>query len=410
MNYLTPNQHPQIYLLSDTHYIAEDLHDNSSAFIRMQETAAGKDLKYQKLALTAFGRKIIHAQPAAVIITGDLTFNGAKISAQELANIFNPIIQNGISFLVLPGNHDIYDGWARKFSDNKEYRVDQISPQDWKEIFNSSYKLAASHDESSLAYSINLNPNYRLIFADSNIYQNQYSYTYPITNGKIFPEQLTWIEHELKIAQENHQHVLFFMHHNLYPHNNVIQGGFVLDNAQELQNLFKKYQVKVAFSGHIHAQNIATSRSCPTIEVAQSCFSMTDQGYGVIDLSPNQLSYQRKSFTPNPYLTQEEFAQLPEKDFHHYLSNLFTNTNNSQMTWLQEKISNRQTQNEILSLINQLNWNFFVGKSQYSKQEKDKITNSMPYKLIKEKLPQLSSYVESLISCERDSLKLNLKF
>ena len=70
MAYLTTSENNKIYLLSDTHLIARDLHDDGTAFQRMRDTSAGKDLDYQGLALIAFVRKILKEKPAAVIITG----------------------------------------------------------------------------------------------------------------------------------------------------------------------------------------------------------------------------------------------------------------------------------------------------------------------------------------------------
>lgn len=266
MSKIINSLNPTFYILSDTHLIADELHDNGSAFDQMRLTSAGKDLDYQELSLKAFVRKVIKENPTALIITGDLTFNGEKVSALKLTKIFSPLTKANIHFWVIPGNHDIYDGWARKFSGSKQYRIDEISPRDWKKIFKISYQDADSIDSNSLSYSINLNDRYRLIFADSNIYNDHYSLTHPITNGRFTSATLNWIEHELKQAQINQQKPIFFMHHNLYKHNRVVNGGFVLDNAADLQNLFKKYHVKIDFAGHIHAQNITGPIPiCPTI-------------------------------------------------------------------------------------------------------------------------------------------------
>ena len=114
-----------------------------------------------------------------------MTFNGAKRSAERLGEIFAPLKEAGIALLVIPGNHDIYDGWARSFSGSEERRVAQISPADWKEIFSASYDLAASQEPGSLSYSVNLNPHWRLLLLDSNLYSSQFSYTHPMTSGGI---------------------------------------------------------------------------------------------------------------------------------------------------------------------------------------------------------------------------------
>lgn len=85
MSKIINSLNPTFYILSDTHLIADELHDNGSAFDQMRKTSAGKDLDYQELSLKAFVRKVITEKPIAVIITGDLTFNGEKVSALKLA-------------------------------------------------------------------------------------------------------------------------------------------------------------------------------------------------------------------------------------------------------------------------------------------------------------------------------------
>lgn len=56
----------------------------------MRQTSAGKDIAYQDLALRAFVRKVVRAKPAALIITGDLTFNRARRSAERLGRFLPP--------------------------------------------------------------------------------------------------------------------------------------------------------------------------------------------------------------------------------------------------------------------------------------------------------------------------------
>ena len=157
----------------------------------MRDTSAGKDLDYQEIALTAFTRKIIEDKSTALIITGDLTFNGELASAKKLRSIFSPLKAAGVHLFVVPGNHDIYDGWARKFENEKELYAQQISPFDWKAIFPDGYQ---NTDSAELFYSVNLNSQYHLIFLDSNIYSHQ-GLT-PITNGRISSKQLQWLEND----------------------------------------------------------------------------------------------------------------------------------------------------------------------------------------------------------------------
>ncbi len=164
---ITEDLNTEFWVISDTHLIAKSLHDEGQAFSQMQKTSQGKDLYYQETALTAFMRMAQRKKPAT-IITGDITFNGERVSAEKFAEIFKPLKHTQV--LVLPGNHDIFDGWAREFRGKKQFYAGEISPMFWRSIFAKSYRQAFNTNDSSLAYSVQLNPQYFLILADSNIY------------------------------------------------------------------------------------------------------------------------------------------------------------------------------------------------------------------------------------------------
>lgn len=404
--YITDKDHAKLYVISDTHLIAKSLHDNGSAFQRMRNTSAGKDLDYQEIALTAFVRKLLKEKPTALIITGDLTFNGELESAEKLSAIFTPLRKAGISLFVIPGNHDIFDGWARKFEKEKELYAQQISPFGWKDLFPDGYQHTNS---TNLFYSVNLNHQYHLIFLDSNVY-DRYGLV-PFINGKLSSSQLEWLENDLKKANENKQRSLIFLHHNLYDHNQIIHDGYTLDNAVELQKICTKYNVTAAFSGHIHAQNIVRGNdSCPTPDIASSCFAMTDQGYGIIDLSPARFSYQHYSFNMSDFLTDHEKTELPTEDFHQYLAGLFNFTNHTQMSWLYKVITDQKEQAEITKFIDKLNWNFFIGKSNYSEEQVAQLKAGHIYQLIAKKLPEMKNYLDSLMLVNQDSWHLDIEF
>ncbi|MBC7031923.1 metallophosphoesterase, partial [Salmonella enterica subsp. enterica serovar Enteritidis] len=106
------------------------------------------------------------------------------------------------------------------------------------------------------AYSVQLNPQYFLVLADSNLYGKEETTAAPHTRGIIGDEQLKWIEKQFRYAQDNQLRPILFMHHNLYVHNPAVNKGYVVDDAAKLRRLCTRYNVKLAFSGHIHAQNI----------------------------------------------------------------------------------------------------------------------------------------------------------
>ena len=88
---ITENDAAKFWVISDTHLIADSLHDNGQAFSQMQKTSQGKDLYYQEVVLSAFVKKALDKKPDAIIVTGDVTFNGERVSAQRFAEIFKPL-------------------------------------------------------------------------------------------------------------------------------------------------------------------------------------------------------------------------------------------------------------------------------------------------------------------------------
>ena len=51
---ITKELNTEFWVISDTHLIADSLHDEGQAFSRIQKTSQGKDLYYQEIALSAF--------------------------------------------------------------------------------------------------------------------------------------------------------------------------------------------------------------------------------------------------------------------------------------------------------------------------------------------------------------------
>ena len=282
---ITNDLNTEIWVISDTHLIADVLHDNGQAFSRMQKTSQGKDLYYQETVLKSFVKMANEKQPAAIVVTGDITFNGERTSAERFAQIFKGLTKTKL--LVVPGNHDIFDGWAREFRGKKQFYAGQISPMFWKSIFDKSYRASEDEDSNSLAYSVQLNPNYLLVLADSNYYGKEETTTAPFTKGAINKDELKWLEKQFKKASQQHLRPILFMHHNLYAHNPVVNQNYVLDNATEVRRLCARYNVKLAFSGHIHAQNIKSTKvkNQSLTDIASGALILGSHYYGTLKIN-----------------------------------------------------------------------------------------------------------------------------
>lgn len=409
---LTQDKKTSFWVISNTHLIADSLHDDGQAFSQMQKTSQGKDLYYQETTLSAFVRMAEEKKPAAIIVTGDVTFNGERVSAERFAEIFKPLTKTKL--LVLPGNHDIYDGWAREFHGKKQYYAGQISPRMWRNIFRTSYETAVSVDNSSLAYSVQLNPDYLLILADSNDYGKEESSTAPATAGFLGKEQRKWIKEQLQYASQNNLRVIFCMHHNLYAHNPAVNKGYVVDDYRELRKLLAQYNVKLVFSGHIHAQNIMSPQnSCPATEVVTASFCSNDQGYGVVKVSPKEISYTCHHFKMKDYLTDKEKQNWTLTHFHDYLENIQLGTISAELMQkdLYRNHDDLKSVRQMGRLFGEMNYHFFIGKNHIDFDELQKLKKSEIYQRLISENPQYELYLQTLYDTSvHDNLHVKIKY
>ena len=409
---LTQNKKTNFWVISDTHLIADSLHDHGQAFSQMQKTSQGKDLYYQEIALSAFARMAEKKKPVAIIVTGDVTFNGERVSAERFAEIFKPLTETKL--LVLPGNHDIYDGWAREFRGKKQYYAGQISPRMWRNIFKNSYKNALSVDSNSLAYSVQLNPDYLLILSDSNDYGKEEATTAPATAGFLGKEQLKWIKNQLQYASQNNLRTIFCMHHNLYAHNPAVNKGYVVDDYRELRRLLAQYNVKLVFSGHIHAQNIMPPQdSCPATEIVTSSFCSNDQGYGVVKVSPKEISYTCHHFNMKDYLNDNEKQDWTLTHFHDYLENIQLGTISAELMQneLYRNHDDIDSVRKMGRLFGKMNYHFFTGKNHIDFNELQKLKKSNTYQQLINENPQYELYLQTLYDMSNhDNLHVKIKY
>jgi hypothetical protein len=156
---------------------------------------------------------IRHLSPAFVIQVGDMIEGYQNDPAdirdewQRFGRQIAPLAP--ISFLPVPGNHDLY---------NASRRSDQRLEAVYKEVWGEPY------------YSFDyLNSQFIVLNSDA-----------PGEEGRIGPTQWNWLAKTLK--DSNAQHIFVFMH----------RPAFRLKNADKLHDLLRGHPVRYVFYGHHH--------------------------------------------------------------------------------------------------------------------------------------------------------------
>ena len=311
----------KIWVISDIHHLSPTLFDDGDYFQHMQATSSGLDLLYSSQRLDALMFQIERDQPDLLLVSGDLTLNGEYQSMLELADIFAQIEALGTDVYVTPGNHDISNGWASHFMGDTLVRVQQVLPNDFRELFaDFGYQEALSIDETSLSYIAEPIQGLVLLMIDSNIYRDDQGEGAPLINGELRTETKDWLWHYLEEQISDNDRVLPVVHHNILTHFDSNEG-YTIDNAEELHKLLQYYGIPLALSGHIHAQHIATwpmDENYTLTEIVTGAFAQYPSAIGELLLSnEGSLKYQQLTLDVEAWA---QSIQEPTNDLLNYSS------------------------------------------------------------------------------------------
>ena len=104
----------RIVIISDVHLLSPELITPGSAIDRA-DAGETKMMAMSDEIMTAITDSIIKMKPTVVLLTGDLTHNGERLSHERMAQHLARMKQQGIQPLVIPGNHDCNNPYARSF-------------------------------------------------------------------------------------------------------------------------------------------------------------------------------------------------------------------------------------------------------------------------------------------------------
>lgn len=268
-------------VISDIHLLSPELVVPGSAI----ERADASDSKMMAMSddiMAALTDSILDLKPNIVLLTGDLTYNGERKSHERMAQYLDRMAEQGIQPLVIPGNHDCNNPYARRYDGDKVQPATTVTRDEFAQIYrNYGYGDGFLRDPASLSYCCEPIPGVIVIGIDSNMDERNTltsrgdeADTY-FNGGRIKPETLEWVLSQAQQARDEGKRVIAMMHHHLVPHfdqEDRLLANYIIRDHDNIARQLLQAGVHVVFTGHLHVTDIATlyneDRTDSIVEVA----------------------------------------------------------------------------------------------------------------------------------------------
>lgn len=261
-------KYTRIVVISDLHYLSDSLYNGSPYFDELIKKADAKITPYSKELLDSLITDIDNEKADAVVLLGDMSFNGERISHEEISEGFKKL---DVPILAIPGNHDLYNLYAREYNEDGFVSTDSIGISVFEDIYSSPYTVK---DDDSLSFIYRIN-DINLLLLDVNASK---------VSNEVSESTLNWIKDSI----DKDDRTISFSHQNLLVHG-LYSEDYLIHNCDDVLSLYGELNIKANFTDHIHLQNIVEENDF--IEVATSSVSVSPLQYGVIDVYADRLEY-----------------------------------------------------------------------------------------------------------------------
>ena len=393
---IKPGEDINFFIASDLHHLSKSVYDDGEAFKKFFSTSDGKLIQYSTEILDCIKNDIELDKPDFLILPGDLTTSGDKKSHLELATLLKEIEQLGTTVLVVPGNHDIKNPWAREFQGSEVIKTPNISLKEWKQIYNPfGYEDALSKDKDSSSYLVAPSKDLWILMIDSTISNEKSKNLYPVKGGELSQKTIDWIKKCSKMANDNNAKLMAVMHHNLLDHSQIFKDNYTINNQKEVLDALLEANVKLALTGHIHIQDIKsyTENEKTIFDIGNSSVLVYPNQYGKLKFTPD-IGYNYVTKKINLEIDPDNFDK---ETFENYTVCLFMEQCCSQYKECISELNelNDEDLEKAYAVIVEMNKMYFSG---YRNEALSEITESEGFKILKDVSPCFATeYVDSML-------------
>lgn len=275
----------RLMIVSDIHYLAPSLYLGSGGtFENALRKGDGKMSQYSGELLEGLVREVRHQRPDALIVSGDLSFNGEKASHEELAAAFGSIEAEGTAVWVIPGNHDLNYPYAAEYFAGGYKTVPNTAPADFLRIYGD---FMQPEGQSQMCYTVRLSSRLWLAMCDVCVYEKRLA-----TGGEYTPETDRFLAGVLEEAKAAGAQVITVTHQSLIPHTEFLASTMTIAGGEQMADRMRESgNARLNLSGHLHIQHISEKDNIH--DIATGAFSVPPFRYGMLTVGTDgSLAYE----------------------------------------------------------------------------------------------------------------------
>lgn len=257
----------KITFIADTHYYSKSLGVSGRAY----ELRSGSDQKClgetQEIIDSAF-EKIAQSDADAVVILGDLSNDGERVSHEEFRQKLYAL-QESKDVYIITATHDwCCDENPRRFVGDEVFGDVEVMKSDELYDFYKDFGPKRAIDSfvtkiGTLCYTVELFNGVRLLLLNDDKNENDHA--------SYAEDCWQWIEKQIENAKSDNCLLIGAQHHLLFPHfSALIEGGSTcVENREYVASRFADAGLKYMFVGHSHIQSTTKFTSPNGNEITQ---------------------------------------------------------------------------------------------------------------------------------------------
>ena len=237
-----------IFVATDLHVMGPELLVNEGSAWDNYVNSSHKLEDYSVGLFQNMIDSILLQMPDIVMLPGDISKDGEKLSHEYIIQELSRLTNAGIKVFVVPGNHDIGNiENAQYFDGSKRYKAENITAEQFAEMYASFGYEGSVRDENSLSYAAEPVDGLVIIGIDSH-------------SRKIGKKTLDWICEQASNAREQDKQIIAMMHHPIMEHFNgqtEMKSDAIIKDDENIRSRFMEAGIHTVFTGHFHTTDVA---------------------------------------------------------------------------------------------------------------------------------------------------------